>query len=275
MKRKLRKTLIAFVALLTIMGAAFALLPLPGYVPVLMYHFIGNERLEAEYGNFVSQSSFAWQMAFLHFFKYRIISLDELYEIKTGKRKPRGREIVLTFDDGNYTFDSLAVPVLKRYEFPVTVFMVSESVKGGTYGSMNTEALQRLRAYDWISFASHSKTHPFLSKLTEDSLREELFGSKRDLETMLGKPVRDLAYPSGDLNPAVVSMAREAGYRMAFSTSPKKTAGLEKGFYTMTRVKISSDCSNLFVFWIKISGIYPLFKELREDMKTYFRNKSG
>lgn len=255
--------LAAFVSVLVLAaGILLFVFPLPGQIPVLMYHFVGSRQDAAEQKNFVSRESFAAQMAFLKRFGYRPISLEEYFEIKTGLRKPRGREVVITFDDGNYTFESEALPILRPYQFPVTVFLVSESVKHGQYGSMTEPVIREmLERNPFVGIGSHSKTHPFLSRISPEQLEDELSGSRKDLEAMFGRPVRFLAYPSGDLNDAVLEAARRAGYDLAFTTSAKKLKALPEGPFSLTRVKISRTSDLPPAFWFKLSGLYGAYKK--------------
>ena len=55
---------------LAMAGLAFAIMPIPGTIPVLMYHFIGTKADASREGNYVSKESFERQMGFLAFFKY-------------------------------------------------------------------------------------------------------------------------------------------------------------------------------------------------------------
>lgn len=260
MKRFLKITggLICFPVLL--FGTAFVILPLPGQVPVLMYHFLGARKDTLVSKNFVEPESFRKQMEFLKRFGYRVISIDELYEIKAGRRKPRGREIAITFDDGNVTFATEAFPILKNYEYPVMLFLVTEALKHETQGSMSAGTVKELAKHKWISIGAHTRTHPILSELTESQIRDEIANSKIELEQVFGIPIFYMAYPGGAFNPQIGKIAQEAGYRLAFTTSPKKLKTSEIGPFAMTRVKISRVADNPIAFWVKISGIYEAFK---------------
>ncbi len=260
MKRFLKITGVS-AGLLALAGtAAFAVFPLPGHVPVLMYHFIGSREDALASKNYVESGSFRKQMEFLKRFGYRVISMDELYEIKTGRRKPRGREMAMTFDDGNVTFATRAFPILKNYKYPVMLFLITEPLKHETGGSMSLSAVKELLKDPWVSIGSHTRTHPILSELNEDQMRDEIINAKIELEQIFGRPVFYLAYPSGDFNPLIGKITGEAGYRLAFTTSPKKLKTSEIGPFAMLRVKISRSSDNPVVFWFKISGIYETFK---------------
>lgn len=52
-------------------------------------------------------------------------------------------------------------------------------------------------AEEGISFGSHSRTHPVLSRLSPLQAREEIIGSKKAIESKIGKPVTCFAYPYG------------------------------------------------------------------------------
>ncbi len=67
---------------------------------------------------------------------------------------------------------------------------------------------------------SHGRHHRVLQTLSPEHLRDELAGSRRDLEAQLGRPVRAIAYPVGrriahlaHIRDAVV----DAGYTIGFS----------------------------------------------------------
>jgi peptidoglycan/xylan/chitin deacetylase (PgdA/CDA1 family) len=69
---------------------------------------------------------------------------------------------------------------------------------------------------------AHTRSHPQLDLLQPDRRLPELEGARRDLEAILGKPIRHLAYPNpggrGTIQSAVRAAAAEAGYRTAVTS---------------------------------------------------------
>jgi len=263
----LKSCLIIIILAAALSSLVFFLFPLPGTIPVLMYHFIDTPERSAVEKNVVSLESFKKQMDFLARFGYRVISLDDYHAIRKGEKKPRGKEIVITFDDANYTFYDQAFSVLNQYRFPVVVFAISDNVREHLHGSMTEENLKELIESGHVMIGSHSKSHPLLSQLSDEAIQQELSGSKNELETMLGVPVQDLAYPSGDIDERVISIAQEVGYRQAFTTSYKKIRNLPEGDYSISRVKITRTSDLLLAYWVKVSGIYQIFKRERIKLK--------
>ncbi|MBN1688205.1 MAG: polysaccharide deacetylase family protein [Candidatus Omnitrophica bacterium] len=263
MKSFLKVSAGIFLSFFILWAAAFLYLPMPGHIPVLMYHFLGSEQDAAQSKNVLSTKSFERQMNFLKNMGYRVISLDELYEIKNGLRKPRGREIAITFDDGNYTFETLAAPILQKFQFPVAVFIISDNIRHKQHGSMTQEAIQRLMNYPWVTFGSHSQNHPFLTEVDKEKLQEEIMGSKEVLEEMFDVPFYYFSYPYGVFDLRSMDMVKQAGYRLAFTTSFKKLHGIKENPFALTRVKITRSSDNLFAYWFKTSGLYQGFKAFR------------
>ena len=84
----------------------------------------------------------------------------------------------------------------------------------------------RARARAGMDVESHSRWHRVLQTLDDGQLRDELAGSKTDLETQLGRPVRAIAYPVGR-RIAHVRRIREAvqaaGYKLGVTNASGAT----------------------------------------------------
>lgn len=235
---------------------AFIFFPLPGYIPILMYHYIYPK---SELGSgapslYVSTEAFERQMWFLKTFGYRIISMDEYYEIKTGKRKPRGKEVLITFDDGHRSYLERALPILERYQLKSTNFLIWRHLIKEMEDYINLSEAKELTGHPLVALESHTITHPNLTKVSLLRARDEITQSKDYLEKALKKEIKYFCYPEGSFNPDLMRLIQEAGYRLAFRTSLKFYRPYPETLYSVTRIKISHKY-NLFVFWLFISGL--------------------
>ncbi len=70
-----------------------------------------------------------------------------------------------------------------------------------------------------IEFGSHTATHPVLTKVTEDRLKEELVESRREIEAVLRTPAMALGYPVGAVDSRVRQATVEAGYHLGMTLS--------------------------------------------------------
>src|ERR1700683_4085176 len=97
-----------------------------GSLPILMYHKIEVLKPGAQVpGHYVAGSVFHSQMAILRRLNYHPITLTNALE---GPLPPR--PIVLTFHHGYRNFITNALPILKRFDFPSTVFLVADEIGG-------------------------------------------------------------------------------------------------------------------------------------------------
>jgi peptidoglycan/xylan/chitin deacetylase (PgdA/CDA1 family) len=62
-------------------------------------------------------------------------------------------------------------------------------------------------------------THPVLSSLSASRQKVEILRSKEAVEEIVGRPIRNLAYPYGDFNSERVAMLRECQFKSACSTA--------------------------------------------------------
>jgi peptidoglycan/xylan/chitin deacetylase (PgdA/CDA1 family) len=74
-----------------------------------------------------------------------------------------------------------------------------------------------------VEIGAHTVDHPILANVAADRARDEMAGSKRRLEQIIGGPVATFAYPNGrpgqDYHAIHARLARETGFSLAVSTA--------------------------------------------------------
>lgn len=197
-------------------------------IPVLMYHKVSPDSFRNGPGLRVTPYEFERQVKYLKESGYTAISLDEVINHREKGISLPNRPVVITFDDGyedNYTY---AFPVLKKYGYTATIFIVYNEVGGYNQWDIKEHNTQPFKLLTWeqirtmqdygICFESHTLSHPHLTSLTADEARKEICESKIKLEQVLGKPVNYIAYPYGQHNDQICEITRKAGYKAAVST---------------------------------------------------------
>jgi peptidoglycan/xylan/chitin deacetylase (PgdA/CDA1 family) len=88
---------------------------------------------------------------------------------------------------------------------------------------LSEQELRRLADGGLVTIGAHTVTHPVLSEVSNRDQQRQVEQSKAELETLLGRRVREFAYPFGQrehYSAATVKAVREAGYALACSTVP-------------------------------------------------------
>lgn len=191
-------------------------------VSILTYHHLSHTRANK---TTVRLSDFIQQMAYLKLNRYRVITLDQLSDFLNLKGSVPEKAVVITFDDGWRSTLDLALPVLRKYGYPATLFLYTDLV-GSTKKALTWKQVRQLDKTRVIDVQCHSKSHRNLKPRKDEDLKkylsmlkEELIVSRRTLRRKIGKICRYLAYPYGASNHLVAAMAQKAGYRAAFSVS--------------------------------------------------------
>ncbi len=83
---------------------------------------------------------------------------------------------------------------------------------------MRREDVPRLIDGGLISVGGHARTHLALSTLSSSDKRSEIAESKREIESLTGRPVSGFAYPFGDRDEEAKQLTQQAGYAWAVST---------------------------------------------------------
>lgn len=186
---------------------------------VLMYHSVSPYD-EDPFQVTITPQRFERQMRWLRSRGLRGVSMAELLD---AAAEGRARRLVgLTFDDGYADFVTNAMPVLQRYGFNATAFILAGRLGGenawsrpGPHKPLLTADQVREIASAGIEVASHGLEHVSLLKVDDARLREETVRSRAVLHELLGEPIRGFAYPYGHSDPRVVAAAQTAGYDYA------------------------------------------------------------
>jgi peptidoglycan/xylan/chitin deacetylase (PgdA/CDA1 family) len=238
--------------------------------PILMYHAIGAPGERAS--RFVLPAHrFERQLRWLSARGYNVIELDELIRCRKEHRLVPARSVVITFDDGYADNRLLAAPILERWGFPTTVFLVST----GTHNSWSNGAsalehrplMSLSEARDLfggvIQFGAHSRTHPDLVSLTEREAEQEIAGSRDELEAALGTTITTFAYPYGSSSPEVREAVQRAGFLGACGVELGRNR-LATDPYDLKRLEIrGTDSLIRFALTLQLGNTRSIFRRTR------------
>lgn len=129
---------------------------------------------------------------------------------------PRGM-VSLTFDDGRLSAFANGRYYLEQAGFKGTFYITLQNL--GQKDCMTESQVSEI-ASRGHEVGSHTKTHPYLSRLTSTEIADEIYGSKENLCALGVKSVSTFAYPYGDYSDATNELVRKAGYVGARISDP-------------------------------------------------------
>lgn len=172
-----------------------------------------------------------------------IVPLEDLPS-RLSRDGPAGRPLVsLTFDDGYENFFTSALPVLKKYRAPATLFVVTKYVgakepmpfDSWSMANHRSTPVEAWRPIDWdqleecmqsglVTVGAHSHCHRNGLESSVTQLQEETLRSQSILRERLGPAAgRVYSYPYGSrrlgqVPDEYIAAARGAGYSVAVTT---------------------------------------------------------
>ena len=264
-RKRLLFSLLA-VSLLFLLIGCVLMRSAPG-VPVLNYH-----QVEEKNGNPLTlwPDQFETQMSYLADEGYTTITIDEMMDaLENGTPLP-DKPVIITFDDGYADNYEYAYPILKKYGFKATIFLIYDFTNA--YPNYLTwDQINEMKESGLIRFESHTMTHANLAELTStDELRHEIADSHDLLLNKLGYDMHYIAYPGGRVNAEIEEITRAAGYRGGFTVHYGLSTP-EEGRYQMDRIPIfGANTHTLTRFKLRLA-FAPLIAPL-EDLRLALRS---
>ena len=195
-------------------------------LPVLIYHHIGPAAPGTYPELTLSAQRFEQHLRWLTRLGYCGITSSQWNEWRTRARALPHKPVLITFDDAYADNATCAFPLLKRYKFPATVFVVANEVGGtnrwdedlgsGTHRLMDAHQIGT-GAAEGVEFAAHGLTHRDLTEIQAVPAREEIVRSGDLVASLAGAHVSSFAYPYGSVNVDAEAAARSR-FDLAFTT---------------------------------------------------------
>jgi hypothetical protein len=131
-------------------------------------------------------------------------------------------------------------------------WVCSELTEGLIYcGSVLAWDQLRRLAKEGLTLGSHTRTHPIITQVTPDRTREEIRASQEDLKREIGTALPVFCYPNGNHNDTVVSIVRDEGIRLAFTTLSGENKSESLDLLRLRRVVITPRTS-IAVFYARL-----------------------
>ncbi len=223
-------------------------------VPVLNYHKIDT----VDHGLSLTPAEFEDQIRHLAENGYNSITPDQLMGyLKYGRALP-AKPVLITFDDGYADNYANAYPILRKYGFTATIFLITGFI-GADDRYMTWDQVREMHKNGFV-FGSHTVSHQPLTELRPAEAAAELAASAAELERHLGVKPRYFAYPTGAYTLRIEELVRQAGYRAAFTTRFGQV-GLESDPYALERIPIYHSGKTFRSFYCRLTAA-PLLERL-------------
>lgn len=211
-------------------------------IPILCYHQLrpqtgADAAVDRPY--IMPPARFRSQLDTLERRGYHTISPAQLLaHLTTGARLP-SRPVMLSFDDSVDDQYRVALPELRRRHMTATFFVMT--VVLGNPGYMTRGQVRRLDRAG-MTIAAHTWDHHRVDQYTGDDWRIQIDEPTKELERLVGHPIRFFAYPYGAWSRESFAHLRRAGLEAAFQLTDRPIT-FSDPLMTIRRKIVSPDWS--------------------------------
>ena len=210
---------------------------------VLMYHSICNEK------NFIKKNIFQVSIKNFDLQMKSVSQINNLNKSNTNNTS----SLSITFDDGYKDNLTNALPIIEKYNIPITIFVTASFIdKSNLYLSSND--LRFLANHELVTIGSHSFNHLSLNGIDIRSLNYEISESKKMIENITSYEVNSISFPNGSFSKSVLLAIQNHDYSFGYnsiSTTFNKNKNYNK--YSIPRITVWS-YDTITSYKDKISG---------------------
>lgn len=220
-------------------------------IPILTFHRIMSDDIKEK--NFSDNqwaqavSVFEEQMKYLYDNGYKTLSMDEFYCWYKGKCKYEEKSVVLTFDDGDISIYYLVMPILKKYNFKGTSFIIGKYTEEAVDEEFDECKRQYItkniikkseKEYPNLEYQSHSYgLHDGNNKQRIYSLSKSEI--QKDFDKMKDYNFEYMSYPYGFFTDNLTRVVKNNNYKLGFTFGYNKYAYRTSLQYEIPRIKVN------------------------------------
>jgi peptidoglycan/xylan/chitin deacetylase (PgdA/CDA1 family) len=225
---------------------------------ILLYHSVGSTVAHDSYGISISAALFERHMAVL-----AASQGVSIVDIDPKQLSGLNLRVAVSFDDGYKDNLYVAAPILLKHRIPFTVFATTSFIRQNSKDYLSHSELRGLSSLPGVTIGSHGATHIRLLDCDDGALWEELHGSRRYLEDVIGAPVTAIAYPHGSVNLRVADMARRAGYTLGVCSRCDINSENRNPLLLCRSEVLAQDSERIFLQ--KLQGAWDWYRWRRRD----------
>lgn len=219
---------------------------------VVGYHgVVSDEEKQEKYANnryYLSASQFERQMKYLYEHDYQTLTMKDIEDYYDGKRDVPQKAIALTFDDGYKNFNTVVKPILEKYQFHGTCFVIGKHINDDKEAFLHADDII---ATEYVEYYSHSydlhrKAPGFDKKIIETLSLDEI---DQDFQK---NPVDStyFAFPYGRSIQNIEPILEKNHVHLAFSYNQFRHMTPQDNRYFLPRYMIVDIVPDFYFQWI-------------------------
>lgn len=227
-------------------------------LPILGYHNIVEDDIKKNYFNnniyYMSKTKFEEQIKYLAENKYHTLTMQEIEAYYNDNYILPKKSVALTFDDGYLNFKTIVKPILEKYDFQATCFVIgSKTIQKNSNDNTKPQYLQKkdLANDEHVQYFSHSynlhhknKSTKKITTLNEQQINEDFILNKNIVSD------KYFAFPYGQSNKNATNVLKKQNVSLAFGYNQNRNMTPNDNQYLLPRYLMFSNMPMFYFKWI-------------------------
>jgi len=189
-------------------------------VMVVMFHTISKDPATAS--NEINQQDFQKLMNDIHDMGFQAIYMQQLEDFLYSNARIPQRSVILIQDDRHaaQNFTDHFLTFFQQWKWPVINGWISLD---DSISKQDLPGNVALSAQGWVDYQAHGVVHniPISPSSSDAYIHSELYGSMQAIQQNFNKAPIAYIWPGGGFTPKGVEVARQAGFKLGFTTNPR------------------------------------------------------
>ena len=245
-----------------------------GQANVFIYHRFGESRFPSTN---ISLDLFAAHLAHIKESGRLVLPLSEIVNHLRAGRDIPGDVVAITVDDAFDSFLEKAMPLIREYRFPVTLFVNTDGVEAPGY--LGWQQLRNLTR-EGVEIGNHTSTHDYLlERINGEDQAAWRKRVERDIQKAQDAFSREMgvrpelfAYPYGEYSPELQEIVKGLGFKAAIAQQ-SGVISRSSDLYSLPRFPMGGPYATLESFQSKIS-MHPLELDVVEPVTPVIANNN-
>ncbi len=206
-------------------------------VVIFVYHRFGDDRHPSTN---ISIEKLRKDFDWLKKNNYQVMTLEEIVAKLEKKESFPKKTVAFTIDDAYKSFYQNGLEVFKEYNFPFTLFVVTNATQKGYGDYMSWEQIKEASKFGEVSL--HTHTHPHMTQMSDTEIRNELESGIKIYTQAMGVKPAYFAYPYGEYDKRVRGLVKEYGFQAIFNQDAGAVSA-QSNIYDIDRTAIGENTS--------------------------------
>ncbi len=215
---------------------------------VLLYHHFDTKTPPS---TSIDPQLFAQHLKYLKDNNFNVLSVKELVNNIHNQHMLPDKCAVLTADDAYISIYKNALPLLKKYNMTMSVFVATQGIDDNYKSLMSYKQMQSTKKY--ISYYNHSTDHSHFYTLNKQQIKNNITTAQKKLLSKLNTDKKIFAYPYGEYNLLTYNTIKELGF-VAFGQH-SGTININSDLYALPRFPMTNKYGAMPNFITKINTI--------------------